>query len=74
MVRALRNLALPVRFQGPGPFRALSDGNAMLQPLGLGLRYVRDVSVCRGKFVLWHDAHFVGVEATETLVVFDGSR
>jgi hypothetical protein len=74
LVNALRSLGLPVPLSGPGPFRALTDGNAMLRPLGLGLRHA-DVRVAgRGRFVLWFKDHFVGVRFAEAVTVFDGSR
>ena len=48
LVRALRSLGIPIPLSGTGPFRARTDGNRLLAPLGLALRYVDELSLRTG--------------------------
>jgi hypothetical protein len=48
LVRAFHNLNIAVPFEGPGPFRARTDGNRMLAPFGWALRYAPEVALGEG--------------------------
>jgi hypothetical protein len=74
LVRALRSLGLAVQFSGPGPFRARTDGNRFLAPLGLGLRYTDSAAAGPGRYVLWQNGHFVAVHIAARVTITDGSR
>lgn len=66
LVRALRSLGLAVPLSGPGPFRARTDGNRMLAPLGLALRYVDEITLRTGDpaFVCRSREHWESAECT----------
>ncbi len=59
-----------------GPFRAIADGNPMLEPFSLKLEHNRTASILQGRYVLWTDGHFVGVHVTDrsNFVVFNGDN
>jgi len=64
---ALRALGAQVTVDVPGPFRALKNGNAWLEPLGLQLHHCRRPVIVSGRFVVWQEGaqqsqnHFIAV-------------
>jgi hypothetical protein len=59
------------RFQSPGMvfLFALLDGNMLLLDFNLSLEPVLAESVVNGKYVRWHDGHFVGVEVFDSHIL-----
>ncbi len=73
LVTALRAHGMQVPLTKNGPFRALSDGNLWLRPLGYRLTHVPYPFLTSGKYIKWHNAHFVAVDVGEVVRVIDDS-
>ena len=79
LVDSLRRLGVPVLAQRDGPFWALHDGNAFLEPFGLQLIPIASRPLPVGRYVVWTPSstaasstdvvgHFVAVHRTATLL------
>ena len=72
LVIALRNLGVPLSYQGDGPFRAMEHGNQMLASHGLRLNTVH-LDVCDpGRYIMWRGQHFTAIIVAEEVIVYDG--
>ena len=72
LIHSLRALGMDVPIDRSGPFRALTDGNAMVAPFGHRLLHVPYSSICVGSYVKWFAGHFVAVEVGGLVQVTDG--
>jgi hypothetical protein len=66
LLMSLWNLGVPVPVCGDGPFFALLDGNALLIPFNLALEWSATKDVAVGRYIRWHNNHFVAVEVFDT--------
>ena len=63
LIDALRGLGVKVPYTKDGPFWAMADGNPMLSRFGQVLQRVAKSDVMgKGKYVLYRNGHFVGLE------------
>ena len=73
LVTSLRNLGVQLPYTSNGPFKALADGNPMLEPLGKKLTYTRFSELCHGLYVKWHNTHFTAVTISDRVILQDGA-
>ena len=76
MLVALRSIGVTVRSDLEGPFRAMADGGLFLAPHGLRLAHITsDVAMLQpGKYIVWHESHFVSVFIDSAIIVVDGEN
>ncbi len=72
--KSLWSLGVPVPVTRDGPFHALLDGNMLLLDFDLSLEPVLAEEVVAGKYVRWHDGHFVGVEVFDSHILVHEQR
>jgi hypothetical protein len=68
-LKSLWSLGVPVPVTRDGPFHALLDGNMLLLDFDLSLEPILAEAVVPGKYVRWHDGHFVGVEVFDSHIL-----
>jgi hypothetical protein len=66
LLKSLWCLGVPVPMCRDGPFFALLDGNVLLAEFNLVLEWIAAAEVTVGRYVRWHDSHFVAVEVFDT--------
>ena len=66
LLKSLWSLGVPVPVCRDGPFFALLDGNVLLAEFNLVLEWIAAEEIADGRYVRWHDGHFVAVEVFDT--------
>ncbi len=73
LLTSIRAHGIEVPITRDGPFRALTDGNAFLSPVGYKLTHTPFASLTTGQYVKWHKGHFTAVNVGQQVQVIDGS-
>ena len=68
-LKSLWSLGVPVPVTRDGPFHAFLDGNMLLLDFDISLEPVLAEAVVSGRYVRWHDGHFVGVEVFDSHIL-----